>query len=49
MSDPIRIALIIAAVIVIALIIYRQRLQKLSVKKNQYGIEAELTAYSSVN
>lgn len=46
MSDQIRIALIIAAVIVIALIIYRRRLQKLSIKKNQDGVEAELTAYA---
>lgn len=46
MSDPTRIALIVAAVIVIALILYRQRLQKLSLKKNQEGIEAELTAYA---
>lgn len=46
MSDPVRIALIIAAVVVIALIIFRRQLSSFLFKATKDGIEAELKTHN---
>ena len=46
MSDHVRIALIIAAVVVIALILFRRQLSSFLFKANKNGIEAELKTHA---
>lgn len=46
MSDPVRIALIVAAVVVIALIIFRRQLSSFWFKADEGGIEGELKTHN---
>jgi hypothetical protein len=46
MSDPVRIALIIAVVVVIALFIFRRQLSSFLFKATKDGIEAELKTHT---
>jgi hypothetical protein len=46
MSDPVRIALIIAAVVVIALFTFRRQLSSFLFKATKDGIEAELKTHT---
>jgi hypothetical protein len=46
MSDPVRIALIVAAAVVIALIIFRRQLSSFLFKATKDGIEAELKTHT---